>query len=190
MKPKTCQACGAKFQPQRMGQKACSPLCAIAVGRAKSARDAEKQEAARKRETRARLESLKTVPELMAEADKAFCAYIRKRDEHLPCICCGRTSSGWTRGGEWDAGHFRSRGAASHLRYNEDNCQKQLKHCNRRAWDVASYERNLVARIGQERVDALKADNTPRKWSRDELREIKGRYQKKLKNLQKTLYIA
>ena len=137
----------------------------------------------RARETRKRLEEMKTIPDLMKEADAAFCAFIRERDKGLPCICCGRTSNGWTRGGEWDGGHFRSRGAASHLRYDERNCHAQLKQCNRRAWDVATYEANLIAKIGREQVEDLKADNRTHKWTRDELRGIRADNRARLKAL-------
>jgi len=147
------------------------------------AKQAKRAEAARRQETRARLEAMKTVPELLAEADKAFGAFIRARDEGLPCICCGKYSTGWTRGGEWDAGHYRSRGAASHLRYHEDNAHKQLKQCNRRAFDVASYRANLIERIGIERVETLEQSNEAHKWTRDELREIRDVYRRKVKEV-------
>lgn len=186
MKPKTkvCRVCKAGFTPQRMGQRVCSPGCALALAKSDRAKSERKAEVRAKRETRARLESMKTVPQLIAEADKAFCAYIRARDTGKPCICCGRHSSGWSRGGDWDAGHYRSRGAASHLRYDENNCHAQLKQCNRRAFDVASYRRNLVERIGAQTVDALESDNRTHKWTRDELRQIRDDYRAKRKALE------
>jgi hypothetical protein len=166
-----------------MGQRVCSPACALALAKSVRAKAERKAEVRAKRETRARLEDMKTVPQLIAEADKAFCAYIRARDAGKPCICCGRDSSGWSRGGDWDAGHYRSRGAASHLRYDERNCHAQLKQCNRRAFDVASYRRNLVGRIGSAEVDALENDNRTHKWTRDELRQIRDGYRAKRKAL-------
>ena len=40
-----------------------------------------------------------------------------------------------------------------------------------------------IARIGQERFDALENDNTPHKWTREELIDIRDTYKKKLKEL-------
>ena len=47
--------------------------------------------------------------------------------------------------------------------------------------------RGLIDRIGLERVEALEADQTPRKWTIDELQAIKKKYQEKARELQKTL---
>lgn len=180
---KKCKGCRQAFMPQRALQQACSPKCAQAIAQ-RNREKAEKRAATiEKQKTRAAIEALKTVPELMAEADKAFCAWVRARDAGKPCICCGRGSSGWTRGGEWDGGHYRSRGAASHLRYHEDNCHAQLKQCNRRAFDVAAYRARLIERIGLARVEALEADNGTHKWTREELREIRDRYRAKLREI-------
>lgn len=183
---KKCRACPTRFTPSRPLQVACCPDCAQTLAR-RNREKAEKQAATIERQkTRAALEALKTIPQLIAEADRAFCAWVRARDAGLPCICCGETAkSSSLTGGEWDAGHYRSRGAASHLRYHPDNASAQRKRCNRRAFDVASYRANLIARIGLERVEALEQDNRTHKWTRDELREIRDTYRKKLRELLK-----
>ena len=87
----------------------------------------------------------------------------------------------------WDCGHYRSTGSASHLRFHEDNAHRQLVICNRYgAGRAVDYRIGLIARIGLERVEALEADNTPHKWTAEELREIKARYKAKLKQMEKT----
>lgn len=187
LKQKTCKSCRQKFVPSRPMQTACTPACAIAIAERKREKQAQQMAAEKRRETRQQLESMKGIPELIREADKAFCAFIRARDAGKPCICCGRSSSGWSRGGDWDAGHYRSRGAASHLRYHEDNCHSQLKQCNRRAFDVASYRANLIGRIGLARVEALENDNAPHKWTRDELIAIRRHYIAKRKEIEACL---
>ena len=187
LKQKVCKSCRQKFTPTRPMQSACSTACAIAIAERKRQKQAQQEEARKRRETRQQLESMKGIPELIREADKAFCAFIRARDAGKPCICCGRSSSGWSRGGDWDAGHYRSRGAASHLRYHEDNCHSQLKQCNRRAFDVASYRANLIGRIGLERVETLENDNAPHKWTRDELIAIRRHYIAKRKEIEACL---
>ena len=184
LKQKTCKSCRQKFAPSRPMQSACSPACAIAIAERKREKQAQQMAAEKRRETRQQLESMKGIPELIREADKAFCAFVRARDAGKPCICCGRDSSGWSRGGDWDAGHYRSRGAASHLRYHEDNCHSQLKQCNRRAFDVASYRANLIGRIGLARVETLENDNAPHKWTREELIAIRRHYTAKRKEIE------
>lgn len=89
-------------------------------------------------------------------------------------------------GGSRDAGHYRSRGAAGWLRFNEDNCHSQAKKCNRYGSGRATeYRVGLIARIGLERVEALEANNTPIKWTIIELKAIKATYTAKLKEVKK-----
>ena len=47
------------------------------------------------------------------------------------------------------------------------------------------YRIGLIARIGLAAVEALEADNTPRKWTREELIEIKQTYKAKRKELER-----
>ena len=70
-------------------------------------------------------------------------------------------------------------------RVHPRNCHAQLKQCNRRGWDLASYRANLIGRIGLEAVEALEQDNRTHKWTRDELREIRDTYRQKLRELLK-----
>lgn len=159
-------------------QRVCGPLCASRlVKRAKK----EQAESVRKRK-----DLIKTIPQLIKEAQIVFNAWIRERDRLQPCICCGRIEtmvSGLSSHG-WDAGHYRSTGSASHLRFNEDNVHRQLVYCNRYgAGRAVDYRIGLIARIGLERVEALESDNTVKKWTADGLREIKAKYREKLKQL-------
>lgn len=183
MKPKKCRVCKSEFEPRRMGQKVCSPLCAAAFAKSERAKKERKDAIRQRRETR---EKLKTRADYMREAQAAFNAYIRLRDEGLPCICCGRYSTGQTRGGDWDAGHYRSRGAAPHLRFDERNCNAQLKKCNRyAAGNVVGYRAGLIERIGIEAVESLEADQVSRKWSKEDLIEIRDAYRAKRRDLMK-----
>ena len=84
MKP--CAHCQTPFNPQRMGQRVCGPLCASRYVKA-----AKKAEAVQTRERKA---ALKTIPQLIKEAQHAFNAYIRQRDEGKDCICCPGTPLG------------------------------------------------------------------------------------------------
>ena len=182
-----CPHCRAKLETGHRIHPACIDGYAEAQAAkaeragAKKARAAAKVERA---ETRRRKEAVKRMPDLIAEAQTAFNAYIRARDASKPCICCGKPFEPMKPGGSVDAGHFRSRGAAGHLRFNEDNCFSQRKNCNRPGGTTyAAFRAGVVARIGEARVLALEADNAVHKWTHDELRAIRDTYKAKLKEI-------
>jgi hypothetical protein len=192
--PTRCRHCKVKFTPDEASRRirlhaTCIEPYAEAE-EAKAQRKAEKQArmAAKveRAETRRRKEAIKTVPDLIKEAQAAFNAFIRERDRLAghACISSGRPLD-WS-GNAVDAGHYRSTGAAQHLRFNEDNCHAQSKFDNQwRAGNVVDYRVRLIARIGLARVEALEADNRPHKWTREELREIRAYYRAKVKELKK-----
>ena len=129
---------------------------------------------------------MKGIPELTREAQTACNAYIRVRDNGKPCISCGVPLSADGVGGGFDAGHFRSRGAAPHLRFHEHNIAGQCKRCNRyMAGNVSAMRVGLINRYGLEAVEALENDNSTHKWTRDELREIRDTYRRKLREILK-----
>ena len=137
-----------------------------------------------KRDTKAKLDSLKTASDYIKEAQVAFNAYIRVRDKNKPCISCGCLPGDTVQGGKFDAGHYRSRGSASHLRYHLLNCHSQCVKCNRYlSGNVVEYRKGLIARIGAERVEKLEMDNNPRKLTIDYLKRVK-----KIFNYRKRIY--
>lgn len=177
-KPRPCRHCGSKFVPARPLQQVCSPVCA--------ARKVKADKAEERAQIKTRREKVKTIPERIAETQKVFNAYIRERDRlaRHNCISSGRELD-WS-GNAVDAGHYRSTGAASHLRFDERNCHAQTKQENRfLAGNAVDYRVGLIARIGLAEVEALEADNTPRKWTHDDLIAIKATYTQKLKDLRK-----
>lgn len=186
IKKRKCAVIGCRehFVPKNAAHSACGPDHAIALitaARQKADRLAEKKQRAVDAD---RLDSLKPLAKLKVDAQKVFNAFIRERDAALPCICCGQWGEEWSRGGIWDAGHYRSRGSADHLRYHENNVHKQLKRCNSYgAGRAVDYRIGLIARIGQEAVDALEANNTSSKWTREYLIGVKQTYAAKLKAL-------
>ena len=177
-KAKTCEVCERVFVPDRMGQIVCRPACAMA--RVRQAKKAERAS------IKARKEAVKTIPDLIKEAQREFNAYIRARDADQLCICCGNPLGTGEVGGAFDCGHYRSTGSASHLRFDERNAHAQRKVCNRwGAGRAVDYRIGLVARIGLEAVEALESDNTPHKWTREGLIEVRDTYRAKLKDIQK-----
>jgi hypothetical protein len=181
---KTCKACGTKFEPVRSMQVVCSPACALAW--AKQGKGKQSAEKVLRAVTRERKAALRTIPELTKIAQAAFNRYIRARDTGKPCICCQRPLNAPGVGGGFDAGHYRSVGSAPHLRFSENNCHGQSKYCNQyRAGNAADYRIGLIARIGLAEVEALEADQAPRKYTRDELIQIAQTYRAKAREIER-----
>jgi hypothetical protein len=189
-RPKRCRHCRTQFLPARPLQVACGLECAKAVGAEVAAKNAAKEARLERAADRAKREAMKRLPELIAETQRTFNAYIRLRDQHRPCVCCARPLSDGAEslvGGAYDCGHYRSVGSASHLRFDERNAHAQRKVCNRYgAGRAVDYRLGLIARIGLAAVEALEADNTPHKYTRDELRALKATYAAKLRELKET----
>ena len=173
--------CGRPFIPQRISQKVCGQVCA---GR-KAKADRIKEKAEEKASDRARKEKIKRIPDLIREAQVIFNRWVRARDHDQPCISCGAPPPDLSmlHAGR-DAGHYRSTGSASHLRFHPDNCHAQCVRCNRfGAGRAVDYRIRLITRIGAEKVEALEADNRTHKWQRGELIATRAEYKAKLKKL-------
>lgn len=113
------------------------------------------------------------------QAQAAFNAYIRARDDALPCVSCGRHHSG-----QYHAGHYRTVGANPELRFEPDNCHKQCAPCNNHlSGNLVNYRMQLIERIGIERVEWLEGPHDAKKYSIDDLKGIVKEYKDKLKQL-------
>jgi len=175
-KPKQskCKVCRALFVKRSITHKACSPDCALTIALAE-------RERAERKVTASRKEAIKSRAKWLAEAQAAFNAFIRARDEaaNLPCISCGRYHDG-----SHDAGHYRSVGAMPSLRFNEDNCHRQCVPCNQhKAGNIVEYRLRLIAKIGADRVAWLELDHPAAKYTIDDAKRIKSEYRAKLKSL-------
>lgn len=180
---KKCRACREWFDPRTSLDRACSPRCAIQLVQA----DKEK---AKRQETKARKEKLKTKGDHRKEAQAAFNAYIRERDRDQPCISCGTTStsahSGPSNGGGWDCGHYLSTGANPELRFCEWNAAKQCKRCNQHlSGNVANFRIGLRQRIGDEALEWLEGPHDPARHTVDDLKAIKAEYRRRTRELQR-----
>ncbi|WP_330208858.1 recombination protein NinG [Pseudomonas sp. Z13] len=187
-KPKKCKnpACGISFPPQRLGQAVCSPKCGLAIKDVNQAKARKSLAQVERREIKIRKEKLKSRGEHMREAQQAFNEYIRARDQAAghPCISSGKPLD-WS-GNAVDAGHYRSVGSAPHLRFDERNCHAQSKQDNRfLSGNAVDYRIGLIARIGQEAVDALEADQSVRKYSVEQIKGIKAYYRAKTRELKR-----
>lgn len=193
-KPPKTRKCAAKgchnrFVPRSMGHKVCPNVdCAVQVVAAdneKKRRHAVKADRARDAVKRV---SLKSLSDWIKDVQVVFNRFIRLRDQLAGhrCISSGRVLN-WT-GNETDAGHFRSRGSAPHLRFNEDNCHAQSKKDNRYgSGNAVEYRIGLIKRIGIERVEALESNNTPRKYAISELIALKAHYAGEIKAIKSKL---
>lgn len=186
-KPGKCAVCRAEFAKRSMTHKACSPECAAELVKRKRLKEEAKARRADRVLDRAKREAMKPYAKLIAEAQVAFNAYIRYRDVVVlghGCIDCEKPFEPGRPGGSIDAGHYISRGAAPHLRFDERNCFAQRKNCNRPGGATREAVRaGVEQRIGTEALEALESDKIVRKWTHDDLRTIRSLYQLKLKDL-------
>lgn len=187
-KPKRCRICKTEFLPRSPMAVVCGVQCSLEHAKKVAALKKAKQQRQERAQDKAKLDAMKTYPQLIAECQKAFNAVVRERDKDQPCICCGRMSTkvdGLYAHG-WDCGHFRSTGSAPQLRFNFDNAHRQLVYCNRHgAGRAVDYRLGLIKRIGLERVEALEADNTPAKWVHDDLRRMTKEFRAMLREMKK-----
>jgi hypothetical protein len=193
--PRSCKFCRVKFSEEerakglRLHPDCIGPYAESAASRLERKRVAKAKQlkAQDARETREKKKELMTASEAKKLAQRAFNAYIRARDAHLPCVSCGATNPPMTSGGQWDAGHFLSRGAYPELSFHEDNCHKQCKSCNggggrfkhKERTVTAKYEEELLRRIGPERLAALRAPHPPLHLDADGYLAIRDTYQGK-----------
>lgn len=121
-------------------------------------------------------------PRLLKLAEEAVNAYIRERDwkgDHFECVSCKKKYAR----SHMHAGHFYSVGGHSYTRFNEDNINGQCISCNSyKGGNLLPYRKNLIKKIGQERVEELeKWCKYSKSWSKLELVAIIQLYREKIK---------
>jgi len=167
----------------------CSLECAQAIAKARvdKLRDNTQKALIRKQRKQKqqhneRKKEVKPLSHWLKITQAVFNEYIRKRDSADPCISCGTVANV-----QYCASHFRTRGAASQLRFSELNVHKACnKRCNLMlSGNIAGYRPRLINKIGLAAVEALEHDNSTKKWERSELEEIRKKYRIKIKELEK-----
>lgn len=193
-KPKECPICSTEYLPWSTTQKTCTDWqCGLAFSRQQEAikveREIRKQERSQRDDLRQRRERLKGIAERQKEAQAAFNRYIRWRDYYKPCVSCGGTlqhSGNYTTGSAVDASHYRSRGAASHLKFNVFNVHSACTRCNRQlSGNAVEYRIRLIERIGITLVERIESDNTPRKFDIDYLKRVKAIFTRRARHYEK-----
>lgn len=163
-----CKICKDSFRPENEIQPVCMKAeCAIPFAQQKKAKEQRKAKSDMNQNDKSHL---------MRVAQREFNKYIRLRDAKDGCISCGHDGDR-----QFHAGHLKSVGGNGNLRFNEDNCWKQCSICNNHlSGNVGEYEKNLRAKIGDARVDALDV-KVPKSYSVEELKEIIDTYKTKIK---------
>lgn len=123
---------------------------------------------------------------LVVATQNAVNAYVRARDENKECISCGTPLVGKRHGGGFDAGHYRSVGSAPHLRFYTLNIHGQCRRCN--LWESGNHDQyriGLIERLGNEKVEAIEADQRERHYTDEQLKRLVRIFNKKTKRLEK-----
>ena len=172
IKPKTCKVCKSKFTSFQPMAKVCSPGCALTLAVSNRGKAEKIAQIKDKRETKVKLEKLKSRSDWAKEAQAAFNTWVRTRDAELPCISCGRHHQG-----QYHAGHYLSVGARPELRFEPLNVHKQCAPCNNHfSGNVLLYRKGLLIKVGADVVDWLEGPHPLNHYTTDELIAIKKTY--------------
>jgi hypothetical protein len=135
-----------------------------------------------RKDIKVRKEKLKSRADHAKEAQAVINRYVRLRDAHLGCISCDKPAS-W--GGQWHCSHFRSVGAAPHIRYNLWNMHRSCSVCNNHlSGNIAGYRPKLIEKIGQQKVDWLESNHSIARHDIPYLKRIKAVFAKKCRRLE------
>ena len=142
----------------------------------------EKKAKAGRAETRKKKQAMKTVRQLLAEAQVYCNRYILILDAGKPCISCGNT-----RPVKYDAGHLVHVGSDPHspIRFHRFNLNRQCSmHCNQNlSGNAINYQKGLVDKIGTGNVGWLLGPHENYRYSREDAIEIKKHFQELIKEL-------
>lgn len=177
MKEKKCKVCLDKFTPVQFAQIVCNYKCAI-----QHSKNLKKQKEQKewKVEKSILKDKLKTLGQFEADAKKSFQKWVRIRDSTMPCISCGVKETDL-----FDGGHYFKAELFSGLIFDERNCHKQCRKCNRFLnGNELQYRSGLILRYGIDFVSNLENDSITKreyKFTREELIAKKMKYDIKIK---------
>jgi hypothetical protein len=101
------------------------------------------------------------------------------------CISCGKPLGGDL----WACGHFRTVGAAGHLRFDPMNTYLQHNFsCNRnKSGDVVNYKLGLIKRFGeiegQRIIDHVETNNSKADWTCEQLIQMRKEFNAEIRRL-------
>ncbi len=196
LKQKQCAAngCYEMFSPRNMQHRTHNWECAIQFQKELTEKRKAKDHRRIKKEFK---QNDKT--HLVKVAQQVFNKYIRTRDKDLPCISCGYTfgidlesdsERTYVHIRQAHAGYLKPVGGNDNLRFNEDNVHKQCSICNNhKSGNVGEYEKQLILKIGKDRVDALDIKEV-KSWTVEELKEIIDTYKQKTRELEDEIVLS
>ncbi len=197
VKPAKCKVCKSLIlPPSRPTAIVCSGECAASLALSERLK-AEKRKAVKaaklaatdRKDTRAKLDKLKSRAQWAKEAQAAVNKVVRLRDmlAGRGCITCGaQPAQKW--GGTMDAGHFRSVGSAPHLRFFTPQIALQCVTCNRyQGGRTLDFRRALVEQYGAAWVDALESRQEMARFDILYLQRLKAVFSKLGRRLEKRL---
>jgi hypothetical protein len=143
----------------------------------------EKAEAKKKRKQRqrdkARREELKTLTELLSNAQSYCNKYIKLKHNGEPCYTCGQYRE------RYEAGHFRPVGKGLNwcVRFHHHNIRPQCHRCNNyEGGRLTDFEERLRKEVGDDMVDYIKTA-PPYSFTREEAVEIKKHFMEECRRL-------
>lgn len=179
MKEKKCKVCLHKFTPTQFAQIVCNYKCAIEHSKNLKKIKEQKEWKVKKSVLK---DKLKTLGQFEAEAKTSFQKWVRMRDRDMPCISCGVKDTDL-----FDGGHYFKAELFSGLIFDERNCHKQCRKCNRFLnGNELQYRSGLIKRYGIDFVTNLESISDSKrvyKYSREELIAKKLQYDLKIKEL-------
>lgn len=175
LKRRKCKNCPNRFIPFRPLQQACSPACAIVLGR----KLIEKQEANKWKTIK---NGLKTMSFYEKKLQNEVNTIARLIDYGQTCISCNKN-------GKPQAGHRHSIGANKTIRFNLHNLHFQDYRCNvELSGNPDNYDKGLTEKYGQQYQEyvnqTLVCDYPVLKWSKDELIEATAKARKIIRDYQ------
>ncbi len=176
-KPRKCAVrdCRKPFVPSAPFVTWCGPDCGAALALEKVAKVKAKAQRADRAADKAKRDSIKSRSAWMKETQTALNSWVRLvRDAGKPCISCGRHHQGQNH-----AGHFISRGSRPNLALVEMNVHLQCAPCNvNLSGNQINYRLGLIARYSVQLVEYLEQDQEPRKYTIEQLKEIRDHYRR------------
>ena len=163
----------------------CSAFCAMTFARSVNGKAAQVALVKDKRDTKAKLDSLKTPSKHEAECRTIVQKMARIRDRHDGCISCHMPAN---YGGQWHGSHFRPAGNNAAVQFHLWNIHKSCAQCNLfKGGNLGAYRPRLVEKIGADRVEWLESQNQSVKTNVPYLIRFKAVMGKRLRRIEKQL---
>lgn len=160
----------------------CSLQHAVDYGRAKAQKAREKAQIKAQKAQKAKVKEgdIRHQHKLTQSIVNRLCLLL---DSGKPCISCGRPDQG---GRLRNAGHFKSRGANSALRYDLLNLHGQCTYCNLyNSGAIEGYRQGLLERYGSAILDYLDTAPRVRAWTAQELIQMRSEVAEEIRRLER-----